>query len=98
MKRGGPLRRGKRLRKVGRQAERERPYLDYFRAMVLERDGRRCQRCGSTFGVIAHHMRRRSKALPIEEKHDPAFGVALCEIPCHLEIHAGASDSERWFR
>lgn len=49
-----------------------------FRAAVLRRAGGRCERCGSTDGVEAHHR------VPVAHggTHSPSNGKALCWT-CH---------------
>jgi 5-methylcytosine-specific restriction endonuclease McrA len=49
---------------------------------VLERDGWRCQKCGSLENLQVHHMIKRS------QQGDDALGnlVSLC-AQCHMEEH-----------
>lgn len=53
-----------------------------FAKAVKERDGHRCQRCGTTERLVAHHLR------PLQEggTHDPSNGIALCAA-CHAPKH-----------
>ncbi len=50
---------------------------------ILERDGWRCQHCGSISGIEVHHIQRRSQS------GDDAEGnlITLC-CDCHRAIHA----------
>jgi len=54
-----------------------------FAKAVKERDGYRCQECGSTERLIAHHV------IPLQEggTHDPSNGITLCAT-CHAPRHA----------
>jgi 5-methylcytosine-specific restriction endonuclease McrA len=61
-----------------------------MRRLVLERDGWRCQKCGSFRNLDVHHMRRRS-----------AFGddaeanlITLCR-ECHQTLHRSAFSDYR---
>lgn len=85
------------LRRFGARAEREKALVAAFRAEVVARANGRCQRCGDRALLIAHHMVRRSSGLPLEKKHDPALGAALCR-PCHGEVHDHIGEWRRWFR
>jgi hypothetical protein len=49
-----------------------------FRTAVLRRSGGRCERCGSTDRVEAHHRR----GVAAGGTHDPRNGEALC-WSCH---------------
>lgn len=49
-----------------------------FRAAVLKRAGSRCERCGSTVGVEAHHR----VPVTLGGTHDLRNGEALC-TDCH---------------
>lgn len=59
-----------------------------FREVVLKQAGFRCERCGSTVGVEAHHVR------PVAERgsHALANGVALCST-CHGQAEQGGRRS-----
>ena len=54
------------------------------RTRVLERDGWRCQECGSTQNLQVHHMRRRSQ-LGGDVMHNL---ITLCR-GCHSKCHEG---------
>jgi 5-methylcytosine-specific restriction endonuclease McrA len=54
-----------------------------LRRNVLERDGWRCQVCGSTAGLEVHHIRRRSHSGDDSESNL----ITLCSR-CHRAIHA----------
>ena len=47
------------LQKRRRIRKGSKPYTT-LRGVVLERDGWRCQKCGSFRNLDVHHMRRRS--------------------------------------
>jgi 5-methylcytosine-specific restriction endonuclease McrA len=61
-----------------------RPYAK-LRRVVLERDGWRCQQCGTSRNLDAHHMRRRS-ALGDDAE---ANLITLCR-ECHQNLHRAA--------
>ena len=50
---------------------------------VLERDGWRCQACGSLRGLEVHHIQRRSQSGDDSEDNL----ITLCS-DCHRAIHA----------
>jgi len=54
-----------------------------LRQQVLERDGWRCQACGSLVGLEIHHARFRSQQGEDTEENL----IALC-AQCHKKIHA----------
>jgi 5-methylcytosine-specific restriction endonuclease McrA len=56
-----------------------------LRRVVLERDGWRCQKCGSFRNLDVHHMRRRS-ALGDDVE---ANLITLCR-ECHQTLHRSA--------
>lgn len=100
MKRASPLRRTKRLSKVGARATREAEAVRQFRSIVLSRASWKCQRCGLDFlknaaQLEAHHLKPRARG----GSHDPDNGRALCGGPdgCHAQVHDHrAFDWERW--
>ena len=49
---------------------------------ILERDGWRCQACGSMSGLEVHHMERRSRRRDDSEENL----ITLCSN-CHRLIH-----------
>ena len=51
---------------------------------VLQRDGWRCQQCGSRTNLQLHHIQRRSQSGDDAEKNL----ITLCSA-CHGQIHAG---------
>lgn len=90
MKRGKPLARtasklarASRLRKVGKRGAAGREAIERVRALVLERAGHRCERCGSTWRLELHHRLRRSQG----GGHTPGNLAVLCQT-CHRGIHA----------
>jgi hypothetical protein len=56
---------------------------DLWKTLVFVRDGWKCQVCGSTENITAHHIRsyRHNPCL----RTDPANGITLCD-PCHKAI------------
>jgi len=58
-----------------------RSYLQ-LREFVLQRDGWRCQFCGSIAGVEVHHIQFRSRRGQDGEENL----ITLC-AKCHREIH-----------
>jgi 5-methylcytosine-specific restriction endonuclease McrA len=58
-----------------------------LRRVILERDGWRCQKCGSFRNLDVHHMRRRS-ALGDDTETNL---ITLCR-ECHQLLH----ESARW--
>ena len=72
----GDLRKRRRLRV---DPERYRQ----LKGKILERDGWRCQACGSLAGLEIHHIRRRSQSGGDSE----ANLITLCS-DCHRALHA----------
>ena len=60
------------------------------RLAVLNRDGWRCQRCGSAGPLHVHHLLPRSRGGPDETENL----LTLC-FRCHSEIHGGGPSNER---
>jgi len=54
-----------------------------LRRQVLERDGWRCQLCGSMAGVEVHHIQRRSQVGADAEQNL----ITLCSA-CHRRAHS----------
>ena len=67
----------------GREVLRGAAY-ERRRRQVLKRDGYRCSRCGSSFGVAVHHRGKRS--LGRDDRPDNL--ETLCG-PCHAAEHEG---------
>ncbi|PYU24716.1 MAG: hypothetical protein DMG30_07945 [Acidobacteria bacterium] len=53
---------------------------------ILERDGWRCQTCGSRIGLEVHHIEPRSQLGPDAEENL----LTLCH-KCHREVHMSKS-------
>lgn len=96
LKRGGSLKRGSRMRQVGKRGRRAAAAVQEFRRAVLERAAGRCERChlrpfeGLGGELEAHHIVPRSAAPGWDGLHKPANGAALCGGPdgCHARVHA----------
>ena len=57
---------------------------------VLERDGWRCQRCGSLANLQVHHISPRSR-LGDDAEHNL---ITLC-VKCHEEVHHKSALSQQ---
>jgi 5-methylcytosine-specific restriction protein A len=53
-----------------------------LRRKIMERDGWRCQACGSISGLEVHHMQRRSQS-----GHDSEDNLITLCSECHRGIH-----------
>jgi 5-methylcytosine-specific restriction endonuclease McrA len=73
------LQKRRRIRKVPRL------YAE-LRRLILERDGWRCQKCGSSRNLDVHHMSRRSDLGDDAETNL----ITLCR-ECHQILHRPAS-------
>ena len=73
---------GKKLSYEGRATAEGRKW----RSIVLDRDRHRCQECGSTSRLHAHHIKQW--ALYPELRYDPSNGITLCAA-CHSRKHPG---------
>lgn len=99
MKRGGQLKRKKPLRRFGLRRIRELVAERRFRALVLERDGYRCQRCrrDRCAALDAHHLLPRGRG----GSHHISNGVTLCRA-CHDGVHGiyggRVADWKDWMR
>ena len=65
------------------------PEYKAWAGAVKHRDGMKCQACGSSKRVEAHH--KRSVVTHPELKLDLSNGITLCRS-CHRSIHAEAMD------
>ena len=63
---------------------RGRPENYQWRKAVLNRDGHRCQQCGATERLHAHHVKEWAKYPDL--RFDVDNGLTLCE-DCHTEKH-----------
>jgi 5-methylcytosine-specific restriction endonuclease McrA len=59
---------------------RDRQAQHAFRQAVLQRDGHRCTRCGTTLDLVAHH---------VKPGYHPSAGITLCRA-CHQAIDTHA--------
>jgi len=75
------------MKKVSRKSPRLRldanSYLELHR-QVLERDGWRCQTCGSMQHLQVHHLKLRSQSGG-DVEHNL---ITLCAA-CHEQVHGG---------
>lgn len=56
------------------------------RDAVLDRDNRRCRRCGREDNLTLHHIDKRSLSVGAEDLHRMDNLVTLCWMPCHALI------------
>jgi 5-methylcytosine-specific restriction endonuclease McrA len=72
------------LERLKRGQRRKWPGIRGWRQRVKERDGFKCQRCGSDHHLHAHHIKRKAEfpdlCLELEN------GITLCES-CHSDEH-----------
>lgn len=96
MKRGGPLRRGSRIRTrrlVARGEVSDKMLDDACRAVVFARDGYKCRRSGKTANLQwAHIYSRRYKSI----RWDPLNSVCL-NAGEHLWFHHQPIAAARWW-
>lgn len=71
---------------IGQHVERNSPAVLIWRKQVLERDDNRCQHCGSTEQLHAHHIVHWAVAPMLRTV--VANGITLCER-CHITEHNG---------
>ena len=77
------------MKKVRRKSPRLRLDANSYRELhqqVLERDGWRCQACGSMLHLQVHHLKLRSRAGSDEEQNL----ISLC-AECHARMHRKTS-------
>ena len=55
-----------------------------WRKQIIQRDGKACKLCGSTYWVEAHHIIYKSQG---GERTNPLNGMMLCK-ECHTAVHA----------
>ncbi len=77
------------MKSVNLRQKRPRLKLDskeyaIVRTRVLERDGWRCQECGSMEGLQVHHMKRRSQL-----GGDVIVNLITLCVGCHGKCHGG---------
>ena len=100
-RRGKFIRRATVIAKRGRRAKRREKAQAAFRRACLALYGARCQRCGSTGYLEAHHVRPLSRGGADCAKTN---GAVLCgEVNgmggCHHLVHSRAvSDWRAWLR
>ncbi len=74
------------MTKLGEKRPRLRLGPECYQALhrsVLERDGWRCQSCGSRAGLEVHHIRPRSNL-----GHDAEENLITLCWECHRQIHS----------
>jgi 5-methylcytosine-specific restriction endonuclease McrA len=73
------------MKKVPAKSPRPRLDADAYRELhrrILERDGWRCQVCGSMQNLQVHHLKLRSRSGSDEEQNL----ITLC-VQCHERMH-----------
>ena len=77
------------MRLCQRQPRLKLNVKDYnlLRLRVLERDGWRCQHCGSPKDLQVHHLAKRSELGDDTEENL----ITLCDM-CHKQIHLRLTD------
>jgi hypothetical protein len=96
VRRSGPLRRGKPLSRTSRKRKpaRDTGPSPKVRAVVLDRDGFLCVRCGISVADrsrnIHHRVRRGQRG-----RHVPENLITLCDGPasCHGWVHRNIAES-----
>lgn len=77
---------------MGARAKRQKEGQDAFRAKVYANADWKCESCGSTQGLHAHHIVPRSRG----GKHVPSNGACL-RFSCHSRVHDHTLEGwERW--
>ncbi len=99
MKRGGPLKRLKQLRRSGFKAKRKgEEKLERSKKLVWRRDDGKCRICKGTFHLQVHHIVPRARGIGWKGLHEPANLVLLCCV-CHQGVHdASLPGWEEWLR
>jgi 5-methylcytosine-specific restriction endonuclease McrA len=93
MKRASPLKRGTKLRAIGKRGRASRDEFATIRPCVLSRDSYTCRRCKdpSSKPLDVHHRKPRSRG----GQHTMENLVTLCRL-CHSAVHDGAPDWREW--
>lgn len=83
------------LRSVSQKRQAQRGELERFRSEVLKAAGHRCERCGSSSDLHAHHLVSRARGRNQPWLHDAARnGACLCAV-CHSAVHEARADDWR---
>lgn len=64
--------------------ERQSSQYKKWKLNVLKKDNYKCQICGETKNLVAHHIEPFSKN--INRRYDITNGITLCQ-KCHKEVH-----------
>ena len=67
--------------------DRNDPKYKEWRLAVFERDGFKCQSCGTTDNLQAHHIKHWKD--DISNRYNVDNGITLCR-KCHLKAHGGS--------
>jgi len=86
----GPLSGGAVVNKDNSRLKLDRLAYDVLRRRVLDRDGWRCQVCGSTAELQVHHLKFRSRL-----GSDTLDNLIVLCAGCHRFQHFGRNDRPR---
>lgn len=79
------------LRQQGARLRLDRQAYDELRKQVLERDGWRCQYCGSSENLQVHHLQSRGR-LGDDTLENLITLCACCHRDVHLKFHRATSN------
>ncbi|MHB8485804.1 MAG: HNH endonuclease [Candidatus Acidiferrales bacterium] len=79
------------LRQQGSRLRLDRQAYDELRKQVLERDGWRCQNCGSSENLQVHHIQSRGR-LGADTLANLITLCACCHRDVHLKFHRTTSN------
>ena len=72
----------------------EKPLSELWRKLVYARAGYKCEWCGRTMTLNAHHIARKKSC---RERWSLDNGMALC-VDCHINRWHGQSRGEAWMK
>lgn len=73
-----------------------KPHSDYNWWKCLERDGLKCQRCGTTVGLDVHHIDGKSLSLAGDNTNNELDNLQTLCHKCHLKLHYGTSERNQY--
>lgn len=73
--------------RAARSKHRDSSIFDGNRAEALERDGRACQRCGSTEDLHVHHIDGLGTVVPKEDRNNSLDNLQTLCRACHTRTH-----------